>query len=164
MNGDLEGDAAVLLEPDLVSAATRAVRDDRVAAAVSRDDVQVVRLPVALNKPVVMNEAETVLKKDLMQLFSWMCSIPLAMAALSVEVKAASMVYGTTPLGQWYLITTNIKPDRMKMPLLSKSNHKSISGSIQILTLAWRARSSGWLSWPPLSGLPSAPAPRSSPR
>ena len=39
-----------------------------------------------------------------MQLFSWMCSIPLAMAALSVEVKAASMVYGTTPLGQWYLI------------------------------------------------------------
>ena len=92
MNGDLEGDAAVLLEPDLVSAATRAVRDDCVAAAVSRDDVQVVSLPVALNKPVVMNEAETVLKKDLMQLFSWMCSIPLAMAALSVEVKAASMV------------------------------------------------------------------------
>ena len=54
MNGDLEGDAAVLLEPDLVSAATRAVRDDCVAAAVSRDDVQVVSLPVALNKPVVM--------------------------------------------------------------------------------------------------------------
>ena len=52
MNGDLEGDAAVLLEPNLVSAATRAVRDDCVAAAVSRDDVQVVRLPVALNKPV----------------------------------------------------------------------------------------------------------------
>ena len=63
MNGDLEGDAAVLLEPDLVSAATRAVRDDCVAAAVSRDDVQVVRLPVALNKPVIMNE--TVLKREI---------------------------------------------------------------------------------------------------
>ena len=63
MNGDLEGDAAVLLEPHLVSAATRAVRDDCVAAAVSRDDVQVVRLPVALNKPVNMNEAETVLRR-----------------------------------------------------------------------------------------------------
>ena len=41
--------------------------------------------------------------KDLIQLFSWMCSIPLAMAARSDEEKAASMVYGTTPLGQWYL-------------------------------------------------------------
>ena len=30
--------------------------------------------------------------KDLIQLFSWMCSIPLAMAARSDEVKAASMV------------------------------------------------------------------------
>ena len=59
MNGDLEGDTAVLFEPDLVSAATRAVRDDCVAAAVSRDDVQVVRLSVALNKPVIMNEVET---------------------------------------------------------------------------------------------------------
>ena len=65
MNGDLEGDAAVLLEPDLVSAATRAVGDDCVAAAVSRDDVQVVRLTVALNKPAIMNEAESVLKREI---------------------------------------------------------------------------------------------------
>ena len=43
-----------------------------------------------------------------MQLFSWMCSIPLAMAARSVEVNAASIVYGTTPLGQWYLCKVNI--------------------------------------------------------
>ena len=52
VDGDLEGDAAVLLEANLVPAAARSVWDDRVAAAVSRDDVQVVRLPVALNKPV----------------------------------------------------------------------------------------------------------------
>ena len=37
-----------------------------------------------------------------------MCSIPLAMAARSVEVNAASIVYGTTPLGQWYLCKVNI--------------------------------------------------------
>ena len=43
-----------------------------------------------------------------MQLFSWMCSIPLAMAARSVEVNAASIVYGTTPLGQWYLCKVSI--------------------------------------------------------
>ena len=49
------------------------------------------------------------------------------------------------------------------MPLLSENSHKSITESIKILTLAWRDRSSGWLSWPPLSGLPSAPAPRSWP-
>ena len=30
-------------------------------------------------------------------------------------------------MGQWYLITTNIKPDRMKMPFLSKNSHKSIT-------------------------------------
>jgi len=47
VDGDLEGDAAVLLEANLVPAAARSVRDDRVAAAVAWDDVQIVGLSVA---------------------------------------------------------------------------------------------------------------------
>ena len=54
MDGDLEGDAAVLLEANLVPAAARSVRDDRVAAAVARDDVQVVGLSVAGLKSVTL--------------------------------------------------------------------------------------------------------------
>ena len=52
MDGDLEGDAAVLLEANLVPAAARSVRDDRVAAAVARDDVQVVGLSISRFKSV----------------------------------------------------------------------------------------------------------------
>ena len=110
MDGDLEGDAAVLLEANLVPSATRSVRDDRVAAAVARDDVQVVGLSIAGLKSVTLKLMSTLWpfnSKDLIQEFSWMCSIPLAMAARSVDVKAASMVYGTTPLGQWYLRVNN---------------------------------------------------------
>ena len=54
MDGDLEGDAAVLLEANLVPAAARSVRDDRVAAAVARDDVQIVGLSVAGLKSVTL--------------------------------------------------------------------------------------------------------------
>ena len=39
----------------------------------------------------------------LTQLFSWMWVMPSAIEARSVELKAASITYGTTPLGQWYL-------------------------------------------------------------
>ena len=95
VDGDLEGDAAVLLEANLVPAAARSVRDDRVAAAVARDDVQIVGLSVAGLKSVTRRIGVNALIfqfKDLIQLFSWMCSIPLAMAARSVDVKAASMV------------------------------------------------------------------------
>ena len=54
MDGDLEGDAAVLLEANLVPSAARSVRDDRVAAAVARDDVQIVGLSVAGLKSVTL--------------------------------------------------------------------------------------------------------------
>ena len=54
MDGDLEGDAAVLLEANLMPAAARSVRDDRVAAAVARDDVQIVGLSVAGLKSVTL--------------------------------------------------------------------------------------------------------------
>ena len=54
VDGDLEGDAAVLLEANLVPAAARSVRDDRVAAAVARDDVQIVGLSVAGLKSVTL--------------------------------------------------------------------------------------------------------------
>ena len=52
VDGDLEGDAAVLLEANLVPAAARSVRDDRVAAAVARDDVQVVGVSISRFKSV----------------------------------------------------------------------------------------------------------------
>ena len=52
VDGDLEGDAAVLLEANLMPAAARSVRDDRVAAAVARDDVQVVGLSISRFKSV----------------------------------------------------------------------------------------------------------------
>ena len=54
VDGDLEGDAAVLLEANLVPAAARSVRDDRVAAAVAWDDVQIVGLSVAGLKSVTL--------------------------------------------------------------------------------------------------------------
>ena len=50
MDGDLEGDTSVLFEADLMPASPRSIRDDCVAPAVTRDDVQVVGLSVALNK------------------------------------------------------------------------------------------------------------------
>ena len=59
VDGDLEGDAAVLLEANLVPAAARSVRDDRVAAAVARDDVQIVGLSVAGLKSVTLKLMST---------------------------------------------------------------------------------------------------------
>ena len=51
MDGDLERDAAVLFETNFMATSSRAIRDDRVAPSVARDDVQVVRLSIALHKP-----------------------------------------------------------------------------------------------------------------
>ena len=51
MDGDLECDAAVLFETNFMPTSSGAIRDDRVAPSVARDDVQVVRLSVALHKP-----------------------------------------------------------------------------------------------------------------
>ena len=51
MDGDLECDAAVLFETNFMPTSSRAIGDDRVAPSVARDDVQVVRLSVALDKP-----------------------------------------------------------------------------------------------------------------
>ena len=50
MNCYFEGDTAVLFEANLMPASSRSIRDDCVAAAVTRDDVQVVSLSIALNK------------------------------------------------------------------------------------------------------------------
>ena len=49
-DGDPEDDAAVLPEANLVPAAARSVRDDRVAAAVTRNDVNIVSLSIAGHK------------------------------------------------------------------------------------------------------------------
>ena len=51
VDGDLECDAAVLFETNFMPTSSGAIRDDRVAPSVARDDVQVVRLSVALDKP-----------------------------------------------------------------------------------------------------------------
>ena len=59
MDGDLEGDAAVLLEANLMPAAARSVRDDRIAAAVARDDVQIVGLSIARFKSVTWKSMST---------------------------------------------------------------------------------------------------------
>ena len=91
---DLEGDAAALLKPNLVPSTPGAVWDDGITTTVTRDDVQIVGFSVALDKSVRLPKRQSCngYLKDLTQLFSWMWSIPLAMAARSVEVKAASMV------------------------------------------------------------------------
>ena len=52
VNGDLESDTPVLLEPDFVPPTPGAVRDDGVATTVTRDDVQIVGFSVALDKSV----------------------------------------------------------------------------------------------------------------
>ena len=49
---DLEGDAAVLLKPNLVPPAPGTVRDDGITTTVTRDDVQIVSFSVALDKSV----------------------------------------------------------------------------------------------------------------
>ena len=92
MDGDLESDTAVLLEANFVPPTPGSVRDDGVATTVTRDDVQVVRFSVPLDKSVMKNQNVKTVIEDLTQLFSWMWLIPLAIAARSVEVKAASMV------------------------------------------------------------------------
>ena len=56
MDGDLEGDTAVLLEANLVSPTPGSVWDDGVATTVTRDDVQVVSFSIALDKPVMKNK------------------------------------------------------------------------------------------------------------
>ena len=120
MNGDFEGDTSVLFEANFMPTSTRSVRDDCVTSAITRDDVQVVCFSIAFDKSFTKIKFHSVwsfnyqtrpfLKKThlspidhwmplftsqlthLMQLFSWMCSIPLAIAARSDEVKAASIV------------------------------------------------------------------------
>ena len=56
VDGDLEGDTAVLLEANFVPPTPGSVRDDGVATTVTRDDVQVVRFSVPLNKSVMKNQ------------------------------------------------------------------------------------------------------------
>ena len=53
VDGDLEGDTAVLLEANLVPPTPGSVRDDGVATTVTRDDVQVVSFSVALDESVI---------------------------------------------------------------------------------------------------------------
>ena len=53
VDGDLESDTAVLLEANFVPPTPGSVRDDGVATTVTRDDVQVVRFSVPLNKSVM---------------------------------------------------------------------------------------------------------------
>ena len=53
VDGDLEGDTAVLLEANLVSPTPGSVRDDGVATTVTRDDVQVVSFSIALDESVI---------------------------------------------------------------------------------------------------------------
>ena len=58
MNGDFEGDTSVLFEANFMPTSSGAIRDDRVAPSVARDDVQVVRLSVALDKPKKENSLD----------------------------------------------------------------------------------------------------------
>ena len=58
VDGDLELDAAVLFEANFMPTSSGAIRDDRVAPSVARDDVQVVRLSVALDKPKKENSLD----------------------------------------------------------------------------------------------------------
>ena len=106
MNGDFEGDTSVLFEANFMPTSTRSVRDDCVTSAITRDDVQVVCFSIAFDKSFTKIKFHSVWSFNyqsnpplfisqlihLMQLFSWMCSIPLAIAARSDEVKAASIV------------------------------------------------------------------------
>ena len=58
MDGDLECDAAVLFETNFMPTSSRAIWDDCVAPSVARNDVQVVRLSVALDKPKKENSLD----------------------------------------------------------------------------------------------------------